>query len=137
MIARREETIVPNGSTVLLPGDLLVLAARAFEDRENLSLQEIVVEKGHKWVGRSLRQIPTRSDTLIVMIKRGNETIIRRLHHPPGGGHPGDRPVCGRSGLRLTPFLISKPGSPRLAAGLPGSFFVQSAPFHRPFFYVF
>ena len=29
MIARREETIVPNGSTVLLPGDLLVLAARA------------------------------------------------------------------------------------------------------------
>ena len=79
MIARKEETIVPNGSTVLLPGDLLVLAARAFEDRENLFLQEIVVEKGHKWVGRSLRQIPTRSDTLIVMVKRGNETII------PGG----------------------------------------------------
>ena len=57
-------------------GDLLVLAARAFEDRENLSLQEIVVEKGHRWVGCALRQIPTRSGTLIVMIKRGSETII-------------------------------------------------------------
>ena len=100
MIARREETIVPNGSTVLLPGDLLVLAARAFEDRENLSLQEIVVEKGHKWVGRSLRQIPTRSDTLIVMIKRGNETII------PGGStilQAGDTLVIAQSSAAPAP----------------------------------
>lgn len=100
MIARREETIVPNGSTVLLPGDLLVLAARAFEDRENLSLQEIVVEKGHKWVGRSLRQIPTRSDTLIVMIKRGNETII------PGGStilQAGDTLVIAQSAAAPAP----------------------------------
>ena len=100
MIARREETIVPNGSTVLLPGDLLVLAARAFEDRENLSLQEIVVEKGHKWVGRSLRQIPTRSDTLIVMVKRGNETII------PGGStilQAGDTLVIAQSSAAPAP----------------------------------
>ena len=95
-----EETIVPNGSTVLLPGDLLVLAARAFEDRENLFLQEIVVEKGHKWVGRSLRQIPTRSDTLIVMIKRGNETII------PGGStilQAGDTLVIAQSSAAPAP----------------------------------
>ena len=100
MIARKEETIVPNGSTVLLPGDLLVLAARAFEDRENLFLQEIVVEKGHKWVGRSLRQIPTRSDTLIVMIKRGNETII------PGGStilQAGDTLVIAQSSAAPAP----------------------------------
>ena len=94
MVARKGETIVPNGSTVLLTGDLLVLAARAFEDRENLSLQEIVVEKGHKWAGRSLRQIPTRSDTLIVLIRRGNETII------PGGStvlQPGDTLVIAQT----------------------------------------
>ena len=100
MIARKEETIVPNGSTVLLPGDLLVLAARAFEDRENLFLQEIVVEKGHKWVGRSLRQIPTRSDTLIVMVKRGNETII------PGGStilQAGDTLVIAQSSAAPAP----------------------------------
>ena len=94
MVARKGETIVPNGSTVLLTGDLLVLAARAFEDRENLSLQEIVVEKGHKWAGHSLRQIPTRSDTLIVLIRRGNETII------PGGStvlQPGDTLVIAQT----------------------------------------
>ena len=85
---------------MLLPGDLLVLAARAFEDRENLFLQEIVVEKGHKWVGRSLRQIPTRSDTLIVMVKRGNETII------PGGStilQAGDTLVIAQSSAAPAP----------------------------------
>ena len=95
MVARREETIVPNGSTVLLPGDLLVLAAQAFEDRENLSLQEIVVSRGHKWAGLSLRQIPTKPNTLIVMIKRGGGTII------PSGGtvlQGGDTLVVAQSG---------------------------------------
>ena len=57
-------------------------------------LQEIVVEKGHKWAGHSLRQIPTRSDTLIVLIRRGNETII------PGGStvlQPGDTLVIAQT----------------------------------------
>ena len=138
MIARREETIVPNGSTVLLPGDLLVLAARAFEDRENLSLQEIVVEKGHKWVGRSLRQIPTRSDTLIVMIKRGKrDHHPRRLHHPPGGGHSGHRPVLRRprSGLRLTgpsPLFRTRETSVRKTEA-PGCFLCKVRPFTAHF----
>ena len=58
------------------------------------------MEKGHKWVGRSLRQIPTRSDTLIVMIKRGNETII------PGGStilQAGDTLVIAQSSAAPAP----------------------------------
>ena len=51
-----------------------------FEDRENLSLQEIPITKGYKWLGHSLRQIPTHPNTLVIMIKRGNRTII------PSGG---------------------------------------------------
>ena len=45
LVMRKEEKIVPNGDTVILPGDLLVIAARAFEDRENLTLREITVDK--------------------------------------------------------------------------------------------
>ena len=68
MIARGQDTIVPHGGTVLQTGDLLVMAARAFEDRENLSLQEVVVERSHKWCGRSLREISVPRNCLIVMI---------------------------------------------------------------------
>ena len=70
------DTIVPHGGTVLQTGDLLVMAARAFEDRENLSLQEVVVERSHKWCGRSLSEISVPRNCLIVMIKRGLDTII-------------------------------------------------------------
>lgn len=76
MIARGQDTIVPNGGTVLQTGDLLVMAARAFEDRENISLQEMVVERSHKWCGRSLSEISVPRNCLIVMIKRGLDTII-------------------------------------------------------------
>lgn len=76
MIARGQETIVPYGGTILQTGDLLVMAARAFEDRENLSLQEVVVERSHKWCGRSLSEVSVPRNCLIIMIKRGLDTII-------------------------------------------------------------
>lgn len=76
MIARGGENIVPRGDTVLMPGDLLVLAAQAFEDRESLSIQEIAVEKGHRWQGRQLRQLGLPSHTLVILIRRGLDTII-------------------------------------------------------------
>lgn len=76
MIARGQETIVPHGGTILQTGDLLVMAARAFEDRETLSLQEVVVERSHKWCGRSLGEVSIPRNCLIIMIKRGLDTII-------------------------------------------------------------
>lgn len=45
MIIRREEILIPTGQTILEAGDLLVLAARSFDDREHLVLHEIVVER--------------------------------------------------------------------------------------------
>lgn len=78
LVIRGKETIVPNGDTRILPGDLLITAAEEFEDRRNLTLQEITVDKGHKWNGKSLEQITIPKGLLIVMIQRGQETIIPR-----------------------------------------------------------
>ena len=80
MIARDGRNLVPDGQTVLADGDLLVFAARAFEDRENLSLREVPIDKGHKWNGRSLREISTPQQTLVILIQRGAHTMI-----PDGG----------------------------------------------------
>ena len=79
MIARDGQNIVPQGDTLLLPGDLLVAAAREFEDREQLSLQEVVVNRNHRWRGKPLRDLNLPSHTLIILIKRSGDTII------PGG----------------------------------------------------
>lgn len=55
VIIRENQNIVPNGDTVIFPHDLLVVAAREFENRENLTLKEITVEKSSKWNGKPLK----------------------------------------------------------------------------------
>ena len=76
LILRGKETIVPNGDTKILPGDLLVAAGKEFEDRKNLTLREITVGKNYKWKGKCLTEIPVPKGTLLVMIERGDTTII-------------------------------------------------------------
>ena len=75
VIIRGEENIIPNGDTEVLPGDLLVAAAREFENRRNLYLYEINVDKSHKWIGKPLREIDA-GKVLVVLVKRQEETII-------------------------------------------------------------
>ncbi len=76
MIVRKQGVIIPTGDTKLIHGDLLVLAARSFEDRENLTLNEVVVERGQRIVNCSLSQIPRAHTNRIILIKRGINTII-------------------------------------------------------------
>ncbi|WP_346669043.1 potassium/proton antiporter [uncultured Subdoligranulum sp.] len=94
MIVRGKETIVPDGATRLQAGDLLVLAARAFEDRENISLHEINVERGDRWAGKSLAELPVPEGCLVILVKRGIETMI-----PTGRTviNPGDVLVLAES----------------------------------------
>ena len=76
MIVRRDQVVVPNGDTQLEAGDLLVLAARSFEDREHLALSELVVENGHRFANQALSQIPQAHDHRVILVKRGIDTII-------------------------------------------------------------
>ncbi len=76
MIVRNHSPIVPKGNTVLEVGDLLVFAARSFEDRKHLSLREVVIDKKSKWVNTPLHQITTENPYLIILIKRNLENII-------------------------------------------------------------
>ena len=75
VLIRGKEVLVPNGDTCLQAGDLMIAAAEEFEDRKNMTLREITVDKNHKWKGRSLSRIPMQAGTLIVMIRRGKETV--------------------------------------------------------------
>lgn len=79
LLLRGKETLVPNGETVVEEGDLLILAAEQFEDRENLSMSEICLDKNSKWVGKSLSEIRLPKGSLIVLIQREGKTLI------PGG----------------------------------------------------
>lgn len=75
MILRGEEKRIPNGDTLLLAGDLLILAAPEFTEGENLILRERTTVKGDKWTGKTLKEVPLSKGTLVVSVRRGEETL--------------------------------------------------------------
>ena len=98
MVVRGEETIVPHGDTRLQEEDLLVLASYAFEDRENLRLYELPVERGRRLANQPLSALAEfRKNTLVILIRRGLETII-----PTGSTVilPGDVLILAESGKK-------------------------------------
>lgn len=76
MIVRGDEIIIPTGQTVLEAGDLLVLAARSFDDREHFILREIAVGNQKQYSNKTLSQIPQMRSNRIILVKRGMDTII-------------------------------------------------------------
>ena len=89
-IQRDEKDVTPNGDTVLVPGDTLILSAKAPGDVDGVRLIEIELDGSHKWVGKSLSRIHLGKGKLVVMIQRGEELII------PNGNTvfaPGDKIV--------------------------------------------
>ena len=75
-IQRDEKDVTPNGDTVLVPGDTLILSAKAPGDVDGVRLIEIELDGSHKWVGKSLSRIHLGKGKLVVMIQRGAELII-------------------------------------------------------------
>lgn len=98
MIVRHHGVVIPTGDTRLEEGDLLVLAARSFEDRENLALREVVVERGKQCANKPLSLSFREKSKRVILIKRGIQTII-----PDGNTiiQPGDI-------LVLTQFIHKK-----------------------------
>ena len=76
MIKRGEESIVPRGNTVLHNGDNVILTVPPFEEAVGLSLREINVGAGHPWAGGRISALDLPANLLIVLIKRGEESII-------------------------------------------------------------
>lgn len=76
LVFRGDLSITPNGGTRLYSGDLIVCAAPAFEDRENLTLHEVSIGKNHRWRDKMIRELDQSSGVLIIMVKRGENILI-------------------------------------------------------------
>lgn len=76
VIRRDGLTIVPRGQTVILEGDTVVLGAEGFVDSRDIQLKEIVITPEHRWCGKQICEAKFYKNTIIVMIKRGSQTLI-------------------------------------------------------------
>lgn len=76
LLQRDNCNLLPSGKTILLPGDTLVLSARATGKIEGIRLTEKEIHKNDEWTGKTISQLPKNNNMLIVMIIRGNHVII-------------------------------------------------------------
>lgn len=76
MLLRGEETIIPSGETIFRPGDTAVLSARGYQEQEDLELTEMKITAKSPWIGIKISDFSPYPGELVIMILRGDETII-------------------------------------------------------------
>ncbi|WP_294129497.1 TrkA C-terminal domain-containing protein [uncultured Clostridium sp.] len=82
MVKRKGDVFVPHGSTVILPGDTLVLSGNNlmnfsdYKEGKSTNLMEIYVNDKSNIVNKSIKDSNIAYDILIVMIKRKDKVII-------------------------------------------------------------
>lgn len=76
IVIRNNTWIVPRGDTQLLAEDIIVLAAKPFDDTDKIALREVVIDNGHKWCGMHLKDVNMPDTALAVMVLRDGSTLI-------------------------------------------------------------
>lgn len=77
MLRRNERTLIPNGNTLILPGDEVVISGTSYKENPGLTLTEIYVDhQAHPWLGKTLKELNLPPQSLIILIKRGDGTNI-------------------------------------------------------------
>lgn len=77
MLNRRDGTrVLPNGRTQFREGDSVIVCSKSYDDKyQQLMIKRFTVEKGSKWNGVRVSELPaTRSQ--LILIQRDNKTII-------------------------------------------------------------
>lgn len=76
LLQREKRKITPNGDTVILEGDTVVLSAKALGSVEGIRLTEVTLGKKHEWIGKSISEIEMEPMKLIIMIQRNGKIVI-------------------------------------------------------------
>lgn len=75
-IHRGHEVIVPRGNLALEAGDTLVLGAEPLRDSVPIDLKEILLLEKSPWNGQYIRDLDISRQTIIIMVKRGDQVLI-------------------------------------------------------------
>lgn len=80
LLERNGEILAPRGNTEIQAGDKLVMSAPEYQDDTLIHLEELEIGSHHAWCGKSLSSLPLGEGELVVLIRRGEKTLI-----PKGG----------------------------------------------------
>lgn len=78
VIMRKGNSLIPSGSTILEERDHVVISGPAYREKQGVQLVEKSIKKGDYWVDRPLAECSKNPGELVVLIRRGEETLIPR-----------------------------------------------------------
>ena len=78
LILRENAKLAPSGNTKLRLGDVLILCAMEPDQISGISLVEKQVKQGGKLDGRTIAQVSKDPNTLVILVRRGQENLIPR-----------------------------------------------------------
>lgn len=76
VVVRGDEILTPRGHTQLLAGDKIVVCTKAMEEKTLGELEEQRIRNNSPYVGKELSEIAEKENMRIVLLRRGNDTII-------------------------------------------------------------
>ncbi len=88
LIKRDSQTIAPNGDTVILEDDILVMTGEAYTKDDNAQISEHIIGDKDEWANKLIKDLELPDNSLIVNIVREDGSTIT----PKGWTkiHPGD-----------------------------------------------
>lgn len=75
-IQRGGQTIIPRGGIIPKPGDILIIGAESLKNDQPVELKEIHLKHKHPWNGQKIKDIDISRQSFIVLIRRGNNTLL-------------------------------------------------------------
>ena len=75
LIIRSGKKIVPKGPTEILAGDQVIICSRCLADNV-AGLREHPLAPNSPWIGHTIKEYPYKDNSMLVMIKRGDEQVI-------------------------------------------------------------
>lgn len=76
LIKRGDQTLAPNGSTVILEDDILVMTGEAYTEDEGAQISEHLVEEGDDWAGKLIKDLQLPGNSLIVNVVKEDGSSV-------------------------------------------------------------
>jgi cell volume regulation protein A len=88
LIKRGEQTIAPNGDTVITSGDILVMTGESYTDDDDVQIMQRVIEKDDDWADVLIKDLRLPDNTLVANVTKEDGSSVT----PKGWTkiHPGD-----------------------------------------------
>ena len=76
LLQRDGDTVIPQGDTKILAGDVIYLSCETATHEADLVLTEEKIQAGHPWTGKRLRDISMPSGRLVVLVYRNGGAVM-------------------------------------------------------------